>query len=70
MLGFTDQHRKTFRVRLEQGGLRADPYAFIIPGQFGDALRHKTHRRVAGVDGSGRTDCSHAAQKKKTAARN
>ena len=37
---FTDQHRKSFRVRLEQGGLRSDPYAEFIPGQHGDIYIH------------------------------
>jgi hypothetical protein len=40
MIGFTDQHRKTYRVRLEEAGLRADPYAWIIPGSRGEIYVH------------------------------
>jgi hypothetical protein len=40
MIGFSDQHRKTYRVRLEEAGLRADPYAWIIPGGRGEIYVH------------------------------
>jgi hypothetical protein len=40
MIGFSKEHRQRFRVRLEEAGLRADPYAWIIPGSRGEIYVH------------------------------
>jgi hypothetical protein len=35
MIGFTEEHRQRFRVSIEEGGQRSDPYAFVIEGSRG-----------------------------------
>ncbi len=36
MIGFSDQIKNTYRTRIEDGGLKADPYAWLVLGLFGD----------------------------------
>jgi hypothetical protein len=40
MIGFTDEHRQRFRIRLDEGAVRSDPYGQFIPGRFGDVYVH------------------------------
>jgi hypothetical protein len=40
MIGFTEEHRQRFRVSIEEGGVRTDPYAFVIEGSRGQIYVH------------------------------
>jgi hypothetical protein len=40
MIGFTNEHRERFRIRLEQGAVRTDPYGHYIPGSRGHIYVH------------------------------
>jgi hypothetical protein len=37
MIGFTNEQRQRFRIRLEQGAVRTDAYGYVIPGRFGSS---------------------------------
>ena len=40
MIGFTDDHYKTYRLKLEQGARPSDPYGWIAPGSRGHIYVH------------------------------
>jgi hypothetical protein len=40
MIGFTKEHGQRFRGRLDEAGLRADPYAWIVCGSRGEIYVH------------------------------
>jgi hypothetical protein len=40
MIGFTNEHRQRFRIRLEEGAVHSDPFGHYIPGSRGHIYVH------------------------------
>jgi hypothetical protein len=40
MIGFTAEHRKTYRIRIEEGGAKGDPFAYVMTGRLGHLYVH------------------------------